>query len=75
MSIKDIEIPIPRSNDKAPRWNIFTINTDKPIVKIWFIIVEKVNATDFNCARKSWNNNALIATGIIRNNIQKKYFG
>ena len=50
--MKVIEIPIARSKEKAPRWKVLIIKTDKPIVKIWFNIVENVNATGFNWALK-----------------------
>ena len=49
-------------------------NIDNKIVKNWLIIVESVNDIAFNCALNNWNNKALIATGIIKTKIAKKYF-
>lgn len=52
----------------------FNKNIDNKIVKNWLIIVESVNDIAFNCALNNWNNKALIATGIIKTKIAKKYF-
>ncbi len=73
MSINEIATPIANNIETAPKWKNFAKNTAKPIVANWFNIVAIVQDTDFSCALNNCDNNARIATGIIRNSTARKY--
>ena len=70
-----IDIAIAINIDTACNDVYFNNNTAIIIVRSWFVIVETVNAQGFICARNTWNNKALIATGMINTSMNKNIFG